>query len=85
MQSLNSKNYSTVQVLLKDEIITMPSDKGDALMQYLTGENSSSHILITDINGLQTVVNKFDIKKVTPAIGVVKYKTSKEMGMPDLG
>ena len=85
MQSLNSKNYSSVQVHLKDQTITMPADKGAALMQFLTSENNSSHVMITDTQGTQTVVNKFDIKKVAPVTGVTNYKTVAEMGMPELG
>ena len=85
MHQLNSKNYTTVQVITKDETIIMPGDKGSALMHYLTQETAGSHIMVTDIKGNQIVINKFDIKKVAPVIGASsKYKTATELGMPEL-
>lgn len=75
---------SNVTVFLKDESIVMPADSGKALMNYLTSENGSSHVMITDVNGIQTVVNKFDIRKVSVNKQNNRYKTAKELGMPDL-
>lgn len=65
MQLLGS-NDRTVKVTLRDEVIEMPEDTGLRLMTYLTSENSSSHVMITDIHGVQVVLNKNDIRKVSP-------------------
>ena len=65
MQQLGS-NDRTVKVTLRDEVIEMPEDTGLRLMAYLTSDNTSSHVMITDIHGEQVVLNKNDIRKVSP-------------------
>lgn len=84
MRQLNSKNYHTVRVTLKDGTINMPARKGDELMQFLTSDNNISHIMITDVNGKQSVVNKYEIKSVAPLTAESRYKTPQELGMPEL-
>lgn len=64
MQLLGS-NDRTVKVTLRDEVIEMPEDTGLRLMAYLTSDNASSHVMITDIHGEQVVLNKNDIRKVS--------------------
>ena len=83
MQQLDSKNYSSVQVILRDETIIMPAGKGELLMEYLTGDNQSSHVMLTDTKGNKSVVNKNDIRKVTPVLNTVKnhFKSPEELGM----
>lgn len=65
MQLLGS-NGNTVKVTLRDEVIEMPEESGLRLMTYLTSDNTSSHVMITSINGDKTVINKNDIRKVSP-------------------
>lgn len=84
MQSLASKNFSTVHVILRDETITMPADNGVKLMEYLTAENNASHVMITNTDGVQQVINKYEIKKVAPVVASTRYKTAAELGLPDL-
>lgn len=57
----------------------MPADTGEKLMQYLTSDNSSSHVMITDTKGNKQVVNKFDIKKIQPQLTRDNYKTFNEL------
>lgn len=83
MQQLASNNFEKVVVQLRDETITMPADKGSMLMQYLTGDNISSHVMITDVTGVQIVVNKSDIRKVSPIKSQVNLKSPQELGMND--
>lgn len=82
MQQQDSK---TVTVKLKDENIVMAHSNGSRLMEYLTGENSSSHVMITKLNGDTVVVNKHDIKKIEVTSSKLTYKTPAQLGMPDLG
>ena len=65
MQLLGSNNGNTVKVTLRDEVIEMPEESGLRLMNYLVSDNTSSHVMITDVNGDQTVINKNDIRKVS--------------------
>ena len=51
---------------MRDEVIEMPKDSGMRLMEYLVSDNAGSHVMITDISGSQVVVNKNDIRKVSP-------------------
>lgn len=81
MQQLGSNNYETVNVHLKDETIVMPADNGYQLMQYLTRENTGSHVMITDTSGVQVVLNKNDIRKISPVIKSKSMKTPAELGM----
>lgn len=83
MQQLNSSNYDSVSVVLKDETITMPAGNGSKLMEFLTTDNNSSHVMITDIGGNKVVVNKFDIKKVTPLATPPQYKTFDQLAISD--
>lgn len=68
MLSLDSKHYEKVLVVFKDETVVLPPDSGVRLMQYLTSDNVSSHVMLTDTSGVQIVVNKHDIKKITPVV-----------------
>ena len=81
MQQLASNNYETVNVQLRDKTIIMPADKGYMLMEYLTSDNTSSHVMITDITGVQTVVNKNDIREVSPVIKSKTMQTPTELGL----
>lgn len=81
MHQLNSNNYETILVITRDETITMPADKGTKLMQYLTSDNPSSHVMVTDIQGVQVVLNKNDIRKITPKTKSPQLKSAEELGM----
>lgn len=65
MKYLASKNQN-IEVVLRDSVIIMPRDKGENLMDYLTGEEVSSHVMITDIDGNKIVVNRHDIRRISP-------------------
>lgn len=81
MLQLDSNKYTGVNVHLRDETITMPVENGLKLMSYLTGDNTSSHVMVTDKQGIQTVLNKNDIRKVAP---IVKREEVNKLNMPDL-
>lgn len=82
MQQLASNQYETVTVTTRDETIKMPADSGLRLMKYLTSDNPSSHVMITTVNGEQVVVNKNDIRKVSPTKSqVTSYKTPDQLGL----
>lgn len=82
MQQLDSKEYIYVNVTLRDETLIMPTANGLRLMEYLTGDNVSSHVMITTKDGQQVVVNKSDIRKVSPvSTKTSSYKTASELGM----
>ena len=82
MQQLDSKEYIYVSVTLRDETLIMPTANGLRLMEYLTGDNVSSHVMITTKDGQQVVVNKSDIRKVSPVSNKTSsYKTASELGM----
>lgn len=66
MQLLDSNNYQSVTVEFRDETVTMPVDTGLKLMEYLTSDNAASHVMLTDTEGVQVVVNKHDIRRVSP-------------------
>lgn len=66
MEQLDSSNYEKIKVTVRDEVIIMPVATGLKLMDYLTRDNTGSHVMITDLDGNQTVVNKHDIRKVSP-------------------
>jgi len=69
MLQLASKNYKSVEVRIRgDEVITMSPDKGLALMDYLTKDNSGSHVMLTDTEGGITVISRHEIKKIVPQI-----------------
>lgn len=70
MELLNSKNYESVSVLLRDfeEPLIMAPDKGAGLMRYLTGDVQTKHVKLTDIYGNEAVVLITDIRLVQPNI-----------------
>lgn len=76
MQLLNSKNYESVSVMVRDfeDPVIMPPAKGAALMDYLTGEPSTKHVKLTDIDGNVAVVLITDIRMVQPNVKVPSVK-----------
>lgn len=82
MKQLGSSEYKQVKVILRDDNIIMPAETGTKLMEYLTSNNTSSHVMITDVTGNQIVVNKSDIRRVTPMlVKTSNYKTAEELGL----
>lgn len=83
MLQLDSKEYENhITVTLRDESIKMPFSNGIKLMGYLTSDNTSSHVMLTTIDNEQIVVNKNDIRKVSPVQKRVShYKTPEELGL----
>lgn len=81
MQQLASNHFRNVVVHLRDETITMPASNGTKLMEYLTGDNASSHVMITDTSGMQLVVNKNDIRKISPVKKLTHMKSPADLGM----
>ena len=83
MLQLDSKEYENhITVTLRDESIKMPFSNGVKLMEYLTSDNTSSHVMLTTIGNEQIVVNKNDIRKVSPVQKRVShYKTPEELGL----
>lgn len=68
MLQLNSKNFESVEVYIRgeDKTITMPAQKGSALMEYLTKDSAGSHVMLTDTDGNIITVSKHEIKKIVP-------------------
>lgn len=83
MHQLASSNFQNVIVQLRDETITMPATNGTKLMEYLTSDNASSHVMITDTQGTQFVVNKNDIRRISPVKKPSYMKSPQELGMEE--
>lgn len=69
MQSLSFRNYDQVYVYVRgmDTPIAMPGATGMKLMEFLTTDTAgTSHVMLTDTEGLQTVVNRREILRVEP-------------------
>lgn len=68
MLQLNSKNFESVEVHIRGDAttITMPAQKGSALMDYLTKDSAGSHVMLTDTDGNIITVSKHEIKKIVP-------------------
>lgn len=68
MLQLNSKNFESVEVYIRgeDKTVTMPAQKGQSLMDYLTKDSAGSHVMITDTEGNVITVSKHEIKKIVP-------------------
>lgn len=76
MQLLNSKNYESVSVLVRDfdEPLVMETSRGLGLMNYLTSEVQTKHVKLTDIDGNETVVLITDIRMVQPNVKIPSIK-----------
>jgi hypothetical protein len=75
MQQLASKNYSRVEVYIRDEPkpFTMNVLQGQKLMDFLVGDNSTKHVKITDVDGNVIVELISNIIRVVP-IDKPKFK-----------
>ena len=80
MQLLNSKNYESVHVHIRDfdDPIIMPVDGGTRLMEYITGELQTKHVKLTDKDGGVMVVAISDIRRVEPIAKLPSLEESME-------
>ena len=80
------QDSDNAQIKLRDgSYIIIKKEKGLALMDYLIKSDIGSHVMITDVNGMQVVLNKNIIDKVS-MMNHSRYhsKTPIELGMPNL-
>ena len=78
MQSLNSKNYEFVDVVIRDfdDPYRLNASKGNALIKFLTDSSERKHVKLNGIDGSFVVVRTTDILKILPVEngeGVKKY------------
>lgn len=80
------QDSDNAQIKLRDgSYIIIKKEKGLALMDYLIKSDIGSHVMITDINGKQVVLNKNIIDKVSMMNhSRSHHKTPSELGMPNL-